>query len=49
MRLPQAFHAENQAQLDLIVFKYGLLAEFDEVANGWVSLTLRAPRVKVEE
>lgn len=40
MRLPQAFHAGNRSQIDLIAMKHGVTAEFEDAADEWVYLIL---------
>lgn len=40
MRLPQAFHAANRPQIDLIAMKHGLAVEFEDAADEWVYLIL---------
>lgn len=41
MVFPQPFHADNRDQIDLIAMQYGMVAEFTDLGDGWVSLTLR--------
>lgn len=38
---PQAFHADNRDQIDLIAMRYGMVAEFADLEDGWVSLVLK--------
>lgn len=42
MKLAMPIHAANREQLDLIAMHYGLTANFTEVADGWLTITLSA-------
>jgi hypothetical protein len=37
----RSIHADNRAQADLLAMRYGYVAEFGEVEDGWVSMTVR--------